>query len=98
MSTPTVTSVKPTRLPMEQCTDQLAYWAEKMIADFDNPGWDYQHMGLTATKYDVLREIVKGAREAGDALAPTWVEDQIVAACTRILAASPSPSDEVGWP
>lgn len=71
-----------------------------MLADFDDPGWDYQHMGLTAEKYDELRELVSAARdiEASGTLPASWVADEVEVACTRVLAL-PSPSTSaVGWP
>lgn len=90
----------PTQDPLDQCTHQLAYWADEMLADFDNPGWDYQHMGLTSAKYDELRALVAAAQQASATgpLPTGWVEQQVLLACERLLASSPPSTSAVGWP
>jgi hypothetical protein len=100
--TPEVVATSPTatRDPLDQCTEQLEYWADAILADFDDPGYDYQEMGLSSAKYIELLAVVEAARtEMADRPLPEgWLHDQITDACVRILAAPVPTSDEPGWP
>ena len=99
-STPAATSPAATPDPLDQCTHQLEYWAEQILADFDDPGWDYQEMGLSSAKYGELVDVVAAARaaQAAGPLPPDWLPEHLEAACARVLALPPPPSDSVGWP
>ena len=97
-------SVSPTATPTQDalgsCVDQLVYWAGENLRRAPDQAYDYQHMGLTAEKYDELRKIEKAARalQAKGKLPSTWVSDRSREACTRILAAPKPTSTEPGWP
>ncbi|WP_328323311.1 hypothetical protein OHA70_30450 [Kribbella sp. NBC_00382] len=98
-ATPTPT-VKPSKDPLTSCVDQLVYWGTENLRGAPGQEGDYQHMGLTADKYDALRKIQKNARVimAKGELPPTWLQDQSRAACLKIVA-TPKPSNSVGgWP
>jgi hypothetical protein len=99
-STPVATSPAATSDPLDACTHQLEYWAEQILADFDDPGWDYQEMGLSSAKYTELLDVVAAARtvQAASPLPPDWLREHLQAACARVLALPPRPSDAVGWP
>ncbi|MEV8371667.1 hypothetical protein AB0P21_02970 [Kribbella sp. NPDC056861] len=90
----------PKKDPLASCTEQLVYWAGENLRRAPDQAYDYQHMGLTAEKYDELRKIQQAARSLKDAgkLPPTWLQEQSKAACVRILA-TPAPSNTAGgWP
>ncbi|WP_328994028.1 hypothetical protein OG394_06560 [Kribbella sp. NBC_01245] len=94
-STPSPT---PSKDPVASCAEQLDYWAAEMLSGKPDKGYDYQHMGLSMDKYLELRTIVKQAKalKAKNQLSPTWVHDQSMAACKRIVA-KPKPTGG-GWP
>jgi predicted small lipoprotein YifL len=96
-ATPTA---KPSKDPLTSCVDQLVYWGTENLRGARGQEGDYQHMGLTADKYDALRKIQKDARVimAKGKLPPTWLQEQSHAACQKIVA-TPKPSNTVGgWP
>jgi hypothetical protein len=98
-TTPTPTAT-PSKDPLTGCVEQLVYWANENLRRAPDQAFDYQHMGLTAEKYDELRKIQNAARvlQAKGKLPPTWVHDRSQEACVRILA-SPAPSNTAGgWP
>jgi hypothetical protein len=80
--------------------DQLEYWAGENLRRAPDQAYDYQHMGLTAEKYDELRKLVKTARtlQSQGELPPTWVHDQSRQACHRILATPVPANSGPGWP
>jgi hypothetical protein len=86
--------------PLTSCTEQLVYWAGENLRRAPDQAYDYQHMGLTAEKYDELRKIQKAARALQDAgkLPPTWLQDQSNAACVRVLATPARSNTAGGWP
>ncbi|WP_343978709.1 hypothetical protein [Kribbella koreensis] len=93
-------TVKPAKDPLSSCVDQLVYWGTENLRGAPGQEGDYQHMGLTADKYDALRKIQKNARVimAKGELPPTWLQEQSEAACRKIVA-TPKPSNTVGgWP
>jgi hypothetical protein len=67
--------------PVEVCTDQLVYWAGEELRSAPDVGFDYQHMGLTAGRFDALRAIVDEARVLGAGLPADLVPDRARAAC-----------------
>jgi hypothetical protein len=85
---------------LTSCVDQLVYWAGENLRRAPDQAYDYQHMGLTAEKYDELRKIEKAARalQAKRKLPPTWVRDRSRDACTRILATPKPTNTDLGWP
>ncbi len=95
-------ATSPTSTPnlLDQCTHQLAYWADQILADFDDPGWDYQEMGLSSAQYTALRTVLAEARTmlATGPLPSDWMHDHLEGACGRVLALSPPTPGEVGWP
>jgi hypothetical protein len=95
--TPTAT---PSKDPLTGCVEQLVYWANENLRRAPDQAYDYQHMGLTADKYDELRKIQKAARvlQAKGKLPPTWLHDQSQAACVRVLAIPKSTDSVGGWP
>jgi hypothetical protein len=96
-ATPTA---KASKDPLTSCVDQLVYWGTENLRGAPGQEGDYQHMGLTADKYDALRKIQKNARVimAKGSLPPTWLQEQSQAACVKIIA-TPKPSNTVGgWP
>jgi hypothetical protein len=99
-STAVTTSPAPTPELLDQCTHQLEYWAEQILADFDDPGWDYQEMGLSSAKYTELRAVLAEARAmlATGPLPSGWMHDHLEGACGRVLALPPPISGAVGWP
>lgn len=91
-------SQTPSKDPIVSCAEQIDYWAGEMLSNAPDKGYDYQHMGLSMSKYLELRAIVKQAKalKAKNQLSPTWVHEQSIAACRRI-AAQPKPTGG-GWP
>ncbi|HEU4946421.1 MAG TPA: hypothetical protein VFT31_04655 [Kribbella sp.] len=90
----------PTKDPLTGCVEQLDYWAKENLRRAPDEGYDYQHMALTADKYDELRQIIQAARplQAKGKLPPTWIHDRSTEACRRVLA-KPTPTGSVGgWP
>lgn len=93
-------SSSPSEDPLTSCIGQLVYWAGENLRRAPDQGYDYQHMGLTAEKYDELRKIQTTARalKAKGKLPTTFLQDQSRAACLRILA-TPAPTNTAGgWP
>ena len=76
---------------MTACTNQLVYWAGEQLRGADDGG-DYQHHGLSSEQNDALTVIVEDAQAKGSALPPDQVPREARAACTRIVAANPTPS------
>lgn len=76
---------------MTACTNQLVYWAGEQLRGADDGG-DYQHHGLSSEQNDALTVIVADAQAKGQALPPDQVPREARAACTRIVAANPTPS------
>ena len=94
------TTATPSKDPLAGCVEQLVYWANENLRRAPDQAYDYQHMGLTAEKYDELRKIQNAARvlQAKGKLPPTWVHDRSQEACIRILA-TPAPTNTAGgWP
>jgi hypothetical protein len=96
----TTPAASPSKNPLTDCVEQLVYWAGENLRRAPDQAYDYQHMGLTAEKYDELRKIETAGRalQAKGKLPATWVQDQSRAACIRILA-TPAPTNTAGgWP
>lgn len=88
----------------QACVRDVTYWIDEALAKKKDLGYDYQHMGLTAAVYDILRVVQPQAlaeqRRAGDAAAKALARDAARAPCEQAAAkrATASPNSRGGWP
>ena len=70
--------------PLTVCVGQLTYWAEQDLTGAPDPGYDYQHRGLTAAQANALRAIVGEAQALGPDRPPNFVAERVRSACDQI--------------
>jgi hypothetical protein len=80
----TTTTAAPPPDPVTACVGQLTYWADQDLSGAADPGYDYQHRGLTSEQAEALTVLEERARAEG------WTAEQLAeqarAACVPIAA------------
>jgi len=56
------TPSKTPKTRVQSCVESVDYWATEILKAFRDPGYDYQHMGLSDAQYQMVREIVAMAK------------------------------------
>jgi hypothetical protein len=80
---PTRTTTAPPD-PLTVCVAQLSYWAEVDLSGAPDPGYDYQHRGLTSGQADALRALVAEAADRAPERVAGFVSERVQAACEEL--------------
>jgi hypothetical protein len=68
--------------PIPACARQVEYWAGEKLRGAVDPGYDYQHMGLTSGQAEAVTRIVEKARAEGAGVVPGLARE----ACEKLAA------------
>jgi hypothetical protein len=81
---PATTTTTPAPDPVTACAGQLTYWADQDLSGAADPGYDYQHRGLTSEQGEALTVLEERARAEG--WTPEQIAEQARQACVPIAA------------
>jgi hypothetical protein len=89
---------------VDECASAIAYWTGQALTPGADQGYDYQEMGLSASEYQILQDVISlarpVARQSGVPAAQAFAQRTARPRCAAYLAsqsAAPSASGK-GWP